>query len=250
MPYLGKVAAAEIVGPTVNGNCKPLRIKDEDGQIYVVKGIGNPGKAALVSELISVQIAERMGLRVPSYAVMDVPEDLIQYSLDPLAANLSGAPAFASAWVTGAEELTFHEAQKLPDDVQQRTLLLDVLLGNGDRELDAFGGNVNLLWTAEASPIVFDHNLAFNMDLPEYWIENHVFAGQAHAFRDYAVRDEWGKLIDSVLCDWDNIASLVPAEWMYWDADGRTSATNPTIEERRGWLERYRTKPEIFWRDL
>ncbi|WP_048305606.1 HipA family kinase [Halomonas sp. PR-M31] len=250
MPYIGNVNAAEILGPTENGNCKPLRIKDTDGQLYIVKGMAKPGRAALVSEILSVQLAERFGLSVPDYAVMHVPDDLIDFSIEPLASNLRGGVAFASRWVAGADDLTFQQAKNLPEQVQQRTLLLDVWLGNGDRELDAFSGNVNLLWTPNLSPIVFDHNLAFNMNLPEYWVEGHVFAGQAHRFRNYAVRDEWAHKIDTALADWDNMVRLVPCEWIYWDGEDRTNAAHPTIQERLEWLERYRSDPEKFWRDL
>lgn len=250
MPYIGQVTAAEILGPTANGNCNPLRIKDTDNHVYVVKGMSGPGRSALVSELLSVQLAERFGLPVPDYAVMQVPTALIDFSIEPYANNLVGGVAFASRWIDGAGDLTFQQAQNLPEEVQQRALLFDVLLGNGDRELNAFNGNVNLLWSPQASPIVFDHNLAFNMFLPEHWIEDHVFSGQAQCFRDYAVRHEWALKIDILLADWDNIVSIVPYEWLYWDGAARTNATHPTIQERREWLERYRTEPEKFWRDL
>lgn len=250
MPYLGIVEASEILGPTANGSCRPLRVRDSDGSTYAVKGMAEPGRAALVSELICVQLAERLGLDVPDYAVMHIPDDLIEFSMEPLAGNLVGGLAFASKWIEGASDLTYHQSQLLPEHVQQMSLLFDVWIGNGDRALDAFSGNVNLLWSPTRSPIVFDHNLAFNMDLPEQWVFDHVFSGQAHTFRDYATRDAWSNEIDKVLAGWGTITSLIPNEWRYWDGEAKSVVTHPSIEERLVWLERIKRDPETFWRDL
>lgn len=250
MPYLGYVDAAEIRGPTQNGNSRPLLLKDTEGRSFVVKGMAEPGRAALVSELICMQLAERLGLTVPGYAVMKVPEALIDFSMQPTASNLRGGFAFASEWVEGADDLRFEQVQAVPEELQQRVLLFDVWVGNGDRELSPFGGNVNLLRTPAGTLVVFDHNLAFHMDFPEYWVEDHVFAGQAHTFRDFATRDAWANEIDRVLADWDTILNLVPDEWNYWDGAARTSVTHPSPGERLRWLERVRREPETFWSDL
>lgn len=250
MPYLGTVEATEILGPTANGNCRPLRIRDSNSNTYAVKGMAEPGRSSLVSELICVQLAERLGLNVPDYAVMRIQENLIDFSMEPLASNLIGGLAFASKWADGASDLTYHQSQLVPERVQQLSLLFDVWIGNGDRELNAFNGNVNLLWSPDRSPIVFDHNLAFRADLPKHWVEDHVFSGQAHTFRDYATRDAWVNEIDKVLADWAAIISIVPDEWRYWDGAEKSSVTHPSIEERLAWLERIKRDPETFWSDL
>lgn len=242
-----ELEAVEILRRSEQGVCRPFLVRDRQGDIYVVKGVGGPGKAALISELLCVELGLRLGLPLPRYGIMHVPQGLIDFTTIDGAHELEGGPAFASRLVDNATTLLYPQIDQIPPALQQRVLVFDKWVRNGDRRLTDKGGNVNLLLCPAGRLVVIDHNVAFDMPASDAGILiEHVFSGQKNSLDDLMVRAEHHAALDTALADWDTITALLPDEWVYRDSWDDESLTSPTLDERLNLLQRFAN--DDFWR--
>lgn len=242
------LVAEEILRPTEQGRSCPFLVRDSDGDIYVVKGIDGAGRPALVSELICAELGSRCNLPIPNYGIMDVSPMLLEHCGVEKARELGGGPAFASRLIQHAAELRFSQVAGIDEALQQRVLLFDIWVNNGDRQLTDLGGNVNLLIKPGNELVVIDHNLALLDTEPPDWVKYHAFSGQMETLDDLVVRATHLEALDKALEDWDTITGLLPDEWIYRDQDDHTMPSLPTLEERFQWLNRLSTND--IWRNL
>jgi hypothetical protein len=157
-----EITIMEIKRRSEQGVTRPFLCRGDDGHWYWVKGNG-AGKLALCREWIAGRIAQLMGLPIPPFAQVNVPQDLIGYSAIEGCEELGAGLAFGSEHVEGACDLAFSQIESVPKEVRLRTLLFDWLVQNGDRTLGEAGGNVNLLWVErDLKAYIIDHNLAFD----------------------------------------------------------------------------------------
>ena len=120
-----QLEAAEILRRSEQGVCRPFFIRDTQGDIYVVKGVGGAGKAALTSELICAELGLRLGLPIPPYGIMTIPQGLISFTAIDGADELDGGPAFASKLVVNATTLIYLQVSQIPPELKQRVLVFD-----------------------------------------------------------------------------------------------------------------------------
>lgn len=246
----GRITAQEIIRQSHQGvSVKPFLIRADDDQTYFVKGFARAGGPGLISEVIAAELATHLGLPIPAWRIMDIPQALIDFSAVENAQDLAGGPAFASLQVENAADLMWASVDAIPADIRKTVLLFDWWILNGDRNLGELGGNVNLLLDPKGELVVIDHNAAFDRTLtPEEFQQYHVFrsllgaeCGNLLARLDYLPR------LDAALNDWGRITSLLPEEWIYRDAD-QVDETEPTLQQRLQILERYRE--DLFWGQL
>ncbi|PSJ23597.1 hypothetical protein CVH10_01695 [Halomonas sp. ND22Bw] len=243
-----KLVAEEILRPAEQGRSCPFLVRDTEGDVYVVKGIDGAGRSALVSELLCAELGDRCGLPIPDHGIMEISPTLLAHCGVEKAHELGGGPAFASLLLDQAAEMRFSQVASIGEDLQQRVLLFDIWVNNGDRQLTALGGNVNLLMTPENQLAVIDHNVAL-LDLePPDWTNLHVFSGQTTTLDDLVVREAHIEVLDRALADWDTIVDLLPDEWVYRDPDDDTTPSQPTLEARHQWLKRL--NEDDIWRNL
>lgn len=243
MPDL--VTAEEIIRQSQQGvSVRPFLIRGDDGHTYFVKGYSRAGGPGLVSEVLAAELGSRLGLPIPPWRFMCIPDDLIEMSTLPNITDLSGGTAFASQMVENASEIQWKYVSKLPIELRNKVLLFDWWLQNADRCLGPLGGNVNLLLNASGELAVIDHNAAFegNLTVAEFH-KYHVFR-DSRGFHDLATRPAYCKLLDDALADWAAITAILPDEWIYRDAD-HVDESEPTLTERLRMLERYRD--DHFW---
>lgn len=243
-----RLVAEEILRPAEQGRSCPFLVRDTDGDIYVVKGIDGAGRSALVSELLCAELGNRCEIPIPDHGIMDISPALLAHCGVERAHDLGGGPAFASLMLEQATELRFSQVDGIDEDLQQRVLLFDIWVNNGDRLLTELGGNVNLLMTPGDALAVIDHNLALLELEPPDWISSHVFSGQAAALDDLVVRESHIAVLDSALGGWDTIIDLLPDEWVYRDPEDDTTPSRPTLDERYEWLSRL--NEDDIWRNL
>ncbi|MDT0499682.1 MULTISPECIES: HipA family kinase [unclassified Halomonas] len=240
--------AEEILRPAEQGRSCPFLVRDTEGDIYVVKGVDGAGRPALVSELLCAELGSRCELPIPNYGIMEISPALIAHCGVEKAHDLGGGPAFASLLIEQAAELRFAQVASIDEPLQQRVLLFDIWVNNGDRQLTDLGGNVNLLMTPDNHLAVIDHNVALlELETPD-WTNRHVFSGQTKALDDLVVRGSHISVLDSALADWDTIIDLLPDEWVYRDPDDNTTPSQPTLDARRQWLSRL--NEDDIWRNL
>lgn len=245
-----RITAEEIIRQSEQGvSVRPFLVRADDGCNYFVKGFERTGGPGLISEVVAAEIGAHLGLAIPPWRIMDIPQPLIDFSTIPNVTDLNGGPAFASQQVLTASELTWTGVKKIPVDLRRRVLIFDWLIQNGDRCLGEHGGNVNLLLDQEGALAVIDHNAAFELQLShDEFCQFHVFRDLIGSERDdLLARLKYTPELDAALADWGRIAALLPDEWLYRDRD-HVDETEPTLAKRLEMLQRYRA--ELFWGQL
>lgn len=246
-----RITAREIIRQSQQGiSVQPFLIRADDDQVYFVKGFARAGGPSLISEVIAAELGRHLELPIPPWRIMDIPQNLIDFCPMERATDLCGGPAFASLQIENASELMWAGVSKIPVELQRKVILFDWWLLNGDRVLGDNGfGNVNLLMDPRGQLVVIDHNSAFDPTVTiEELRENHVFRSQLGLHEgNLLTRLDYMPALDAALNDWGRIISLLPEEWLYRDRD-HLDETEPTLQQRRHILERFRT--EQFWGQL
>jgi len=240
------ITAVEIVRQSHQGySIKPFIVRADDGCSYFVKGLSKAGGPALISEVLGAELGASLGIPIPPWKLMQVPDDLIAFSAIPNVNDLGGGLAFASRAVENASDFNLSNINRTPIDMRRRILLFDLWVRNGDRCLGERGGNVNLILDGAGDLSVIDHNLAFDrtFDSGEF-MEGHVFRECRSFFRDLVVRQDWMQTLGEALDNWGTITALLPDDWLYRDRDN-IDLTEPTVAERLAMLEVF--KDERFW---
>lgn len=240
------ITAVEIIRQSHQGfSIKPFLVRGDDGRTYFVKGHAKAGGPALISEMLGAELGLRMGLPIPPWSLMHIPEELIAFSAIPNVDDLRGGVAFASRAVENASDFNLSNINATPIGLRRKILLFDWWIRNEDRCLGQHGGNVNLILDSHGDLNVIDHNLAFDRAFdPVAFMEGHVFRDCRPFFRDLVVRQEHMQILGGIAASWGTITDLLPEDWLYRDAD-HIDQTEPTVAERLEMLEVF--KEERFW---
>lgn len=247
---LERITAKEIIRRSQQGiSVQPFLVRADDNQMYFVKGLSRALGQGLASEAIAAELGAGIGLPIPPWRIMDIPQALIDFSLIDGVRDLGGGPAFASLQIENASDLMMANLRSLPVELQRKVLLFDWWILNGDRGLGEKGGNVNLILDPKGDMIVIDHNVAFDLELSiDEFRTYHVFRDQLGSFDgNLLARLDYSPLLDAAIGDWERIISLLPDEWLCRDHDP-DDEYEPTLQQRLQILERF--KDESFWGQL
>ncbi|GAB2850084.1 hypothetical protein GCM10027277_17820 [Pseudoduganella ginsengisoli] len=210
----------EILGRSEQGVTKPFICRAENNEIYFVKGRG-AGRRSLLCEWIASSMAQRFGLPVAPFEIVEVPQELVEIATRDDIGDLGAGPAFGSRRMQ-ITELTVSNVFEIPLEVQMDVLAFDWWIRNGDRNLSDQGGNPNLFWdVVEEGLVVLDHNQAFDDDFSaENFVELHVFRNVRDAIsRDLFTRVQLEDRFEQILVDFDSICDTSPPEWWFLDAE-------------------------------
>lgn len=247
---LERITAKEIIRQSQQGvSVQPFLVRGDDDQMYFVKGLSRALGNGLVSEALAAELGMHLGLPIPPWRVMDIPQALIDFSVIDGVKDLSGGPAFASLQVENASDLMWASLSTLSADLKRKVLLFDWWILNGDRGLGEIGGNVNLILNPKGELVVIDHNVAFDPALENSeFRQYHVFRDQLGSFDgNLLARLDYLPLLDAAIADWGRITSLLPEEWLCRNHDP-DDEYEPTLQQRLQILERF--KDEQFWGQL
>lgn len=248
-----RIDIEEIVRRSDQGKTRPFICRGSDDHQYFVKG-KDAGRRSQIAELISGQLAWAFGLEIASFAIVDVPEELIQPLFMADIKDLGSGLAFGSRALPHVQELNVAQLQSSmqADEISERTardiFMFDWWIQNGDRTLTSLGGNPNLLWDCEARQLaVIDHNCAFDTEFSGKSVfELHVFADAGRAvFSDLAERALYLERFARALTVFDDACDKVPAEW-WWVDDGVPANFDRT--EVKAMLSRFNI--DTFWEEL
>lgn len=93
------ITAVEIIRQSHQGySIKPFIIRGNDGSTYFVKGLAKAGGPALISEVLGAELGVRMGLPIPPWELIHIPDELIAFSVIPNVDDLLGG--IADSWGT------------------------------------------------------------------------------------------------------------------------------------------------------
>lgn len=132
----------EIIRRINEGSTQPYLCKCDDGHLYILKSKPSMPPRNLLSEFISGCLAKEIGLPLPDFKIVFVPEELIEFSPD-LQCEISTGYAFASMYIDGAVALTFTQSRNeaiVPIDQQKLIYVFDRIVLNADRTLTDKGG--------------------------------------------------------------------------------------------------------------
>lgn len=209
------LAVTEILGPIESGATEPFRCRLEDEQLYAVKGRGAL-VSGLISEAVCAELGRRLGLPIPEWSLVEVPEELVDAVSDPLFQRAIGAgTAFGSLWIEPAIPLS--RASVTGSDSRCLALIyaFDHWVMNGDRTLTELGGNPNLLLDLKSKTIVaIDHNLAFSSRYTPIDLQTHAGRDRwLDANRDMLFKDACRARFVELLPDVPAILDALPEEW-------------------------------------
>lgn len=243
------VTIVEILGRAEQGATLPFLCRGDDDSLYYVKGYG-AGLRSMCCEWVSGQLALEMGLPVPRFEIVEVPEALIAGSDRADIWELGAGPVFASARVEGATEINWTEAEEIPVGTMAKVLHFDWWVHNEDRSLSKLGGNPNLLMGPGDHGArrlwVFDFNLAFDPEFsPSRFWENHLFAGLLPEW-PMVFREEVEPSMHSALHKLPGILESLPLEWLGLDLV-KNEAAQFNRELVFETLSRAFTLPDTFW---
>ena len=158
------------------GITRPFLCESDDGQLYWCKG-HDAGKRALCAEWLAGRMAQDLGLPIAPFVQAHVPSELVEHSAMEDIRDLGAGIVFASAHVSGADELMLPCVKRVPRELRWKILVYDWWIQNEDRTLYERGGNVNVLWHPVRDEIVIiDHNIAFDEGFdPQQFRSEHVF---------------------------------------------------------------------------
>ena len=141
------------------GTCvsRPFKVRADDGQVYWIKGCGSGWtRRELCYELLAARMATAFALPVAGYEVLEVSQEILEFSAVPEIQVLRAGPAFGSLHVANGASLLPVAVKSVEEELRWKILLFDWWIQNEDRILGDSGGNVNLLWKPAgwiASPI-------------------------------------------------------------------------------------------------
>ncbi len=210
----------EVIRRSEQGMTQPFICRDEEGDIYFVKGKG-AGRDSQIYEWIAGNLAVALGLPLPEFEIVNVSEELFESLPEDWQKDLGLGPAFGSK-ERRVNELTFSGIDEVPLELQRDVFLFDLWVRNGDRQLYETAGNPNLFWDPGARElVVIDHNNAFDDKVNIGYILNyHIFREEgARIAGDFRLQEDYTPRLEAALLKWAEIMAGIPENWFYADDD-------------------------------
>jgi len=131
------IQIVEVIGRSSQGFTRPFVCRGDDDEVYYVKGSGS-GRRSQICEWIAGRLGKTLGLPIPTFAIVEIPSELIELGGMPDLADLGTGPAFGSRRHS-LIELPHSAVDEVPLEVQCDVLTFDWWIHNGDRTLTATG---------------------------------------------------------------------------------------------------------------
>lgn len=237
------VAATSYLTPLREGGSLPGIVEADDDGTYVVKFRGaGQGTSALAAEIVTGELARRLGLRVPDLVLVELDPEIGRREPDQEVQDLLRASEGLNLGVDFLPGALGYDgvAWRPPAGEAAAVLWLDGLVGNVDRSWR----NPNLLvwhramWCIDhGATLLFQHS----------WPGVDAWAGRAYDPAEHVLGDFAAGLdaadaalaprIDATLLD--ELIALVPPAWLAAPPDG----TAPAVAYREHLLARLRRRP-------
>lgn len=241
MNKIDRVSITSVLARNETGITRPFFCRCSDGFDYFVKG-RYAGIEALCNELIAGQIASFLHLPIPEFRIVELPLELLEYSLFENIEDIGSNPAWGLREIPQAEVFSELHLADADEEMCIKVLLFDWFVENSDRG----ASRGNLLWsTLTHSLHVIDHNLAFDktFDKEVFWKEHLL-----RDFRDRAFNDSHKKqlknLLEQCILNVEGYFSNIPVEWSEADCFDFSAYKNRVMSI----LNRLNTDPDLFWK--
>lgn len=211
------VLVEEVLGRARQGVTRPFLCRGENGLLYFAKGIG-AGRRSQICEWVAAQLATAFDLPIASYALLDVPEELLTFL--PEGRELGAGIVFGSCQLPHTQELNIRTKHSVSSELARRVLLFDWWIHNEDRHLTNRGGNPNLLWDNKTAELrVIDHNQAFDRHFDaKQFLQSHVFATYWNSVSsDLLLRQMYKEKMCAIFGKIEEIKASIPEAWWFVD---------------------------------
>jgi len=236
----------EVLRRSEQGVTEPYICRGSDDKLYFVKGRG-AGYDSLAKEWIAGQLARRLGLPIPRFDLVHVPEDLYEAGRDRSLRDLGAGLLFGSESVENANEISILNIPETPEELQRDIAAFDWWIKNGDRTLTDAGGNPNILWSETRNCLfVIDHNLAFDESVTlNSQLQGHIFRRSlAEICGAPMLQGHYNVKFEEALSSLPDILGDIPARWHYVD-EACSVASSLSLDHVEATLQRYRVP--AFW---
>jgi hypothetical protein len=208
----------EVIRRLNEGSTQPYLCKCDDGRLYVLKSKPSMPPRNLLAEFISGCLADDIGLPIPEFKIVFVPEELVEY-MPELQSEICTGHAFASQYIEGAVALTFTQSRNetiVPIEQQKLIYAFDKLILNADRTLTDKGGNVNILYDVGSDKYyLIDHNLSFDQSIQPEDFAVHVYGpGNRKWEYDLIDRLEYRQKVVECTNKLSEILKYIPEDWV------------------------------------
>lgn len=212
-----ELEVTEIIRMMDAGSTEPVLCRCNDDRLYVIKTTASVPRKQLIHELVASGLAKVIGLPIPDFAVVYIPDDIVNYLPPNLRGKLSIGYAFASLFIPDSTSISFKNAHEVIDVDKQKTIyLFDRIINNSDRNLSTMGGNVNIIYNVKKqSYYLIDHNLAFDASCTLSQFAYHVFSPSQRSW-SYDMVDVLAieDIIESLNEKCSELLLILPTEWI------------------------------------
>jgi hypothetical protein len=233
-----KVTATEYIDPLREGGSLPAIVKADDGETYAMKFRGaGQGEQALIAEMLSGEIARKMGFKVPEIVFIELDPQVGRTEPDPEIRDLLQASAGVNLglkFLSHSTTFSLLAPPKPSADFASRLVWFDAFVTNVDRSPQ----NVNLL-IHQGQVWLIDHGATLNFhhkwgdplkqsETPFPFIKNHVLLALASEILN-ADQDAHAIFSRSYF---EDLVNLIPAAWL----NGNTAFKAPA-DYRKGYVD-------------
>ncbi len=221
MPETPTVEIAEVIERAKQGQANAFLCRSSDGRNFYVKSVGATWRG-LGCEWVSARLACEFGLPIAPFERVFIGDALGDLLSRMGNRHLVVGDAFGSQAVAGAREFDPALVPRCSPGFRRDLVIFDWWVRNADRTLGDHSGNPNLLWdVARKTPVVIDHNLAFDMGFqPTVFVQTHIFrADFSEVCQDPALRVFYTERLSRLCALLPTIWSELPHTWTH-DEDG------------------------------
>lgn len=196
------------------GISRPFFCDASDGNHYLVKR-DNSTWDGLVKEFVIASLADKFGLPVAPFSLLEIPESLSRQVTVSDSFEFQPGVAIGSARIPFAEDLRESHLVQISEEEKIRCLCFDWWTRNHDRRINRLGGESNLLWDPMMESLyVIDFDQALDQDFdPEEFSREHAFR-EVIPFLRAATLKKLRTKFESAVYSLDKIWKKLPEEWM------------------------------------
>jgi len=215
MPKLQHPEIIEVWERAEQGHANAYRCGADDGHSYYVKSQGATWRG-LACEWVTAQLALAFGLPIAPFAQVFIDNGFADFLKHTGNRHLVAGLAFGSRVALRTREFEPTLLSKCTPEFRRDLVAFDWWVHNADRTLGDYSGNPNLLWDIESeSPVVIDHNLAFDYEFePTKFLDTHVFRADLIVLKsDLVMRAEYEQRFSSLVPLLKDIWAELPQNW-------------------------------------
>lgn len=114
----------EVIKRSKQGATEPFVCRADDDRIYFVKG-KSAGPASLVKEWVAGKLAQAIELPIAPFEIVNVPQELIDYSGDMDLSQLGSGEAFGSEGIPFCRDVSLNDCAHIPTEIQRKIVAFD-----------------------------------------------------------------------------------------------------------------------------